>query len=519
MHKHTVAIIIPIYNPPNRWEYNCVEHIISVITLYPSYQFQFVFVNDGSEKFSFSKLRNILRKFKILYKLYSLRKNYGKGGALKIGAVKIEADHYICVDWDFPFGVAILGILLEKLEQHHDVVLIDRGRNYHNNLPAMRSIITQFWHIFITCFLHLNLNDTQGGLKGFNKNVRPYFLNCKTDSFLLDLEFIYQCKKHQVPIGVIVAELRPGIKFVNFPLRMYVHELVSFLHIFRDYIVHAKNWKKKRYIIVNADDFGMSKEVNEGIKQGIDAGVITSVSVMVNMPFFIDAVEFLQKHKEITVNLHFNITQNQPVLKHVKYNSLINANKEFFPLYDVLPRILLKKSNDQHIADELLAQFTKLAHTGLNIQGIDSHQHVHLIPKVHRLIMDLAKKNDISGIRGQRFHPHHALFTLQHLSSGKQCIILLGFIINALLSRSSTYRSDNLFDLDWEKKKNIQKFIDYLKNVPTGITEIICHPVITTNEITSSLLQSRQKTLKLLLNSRVQKILKSGDVQLVSNMR
>lgn len=50
-----------------------------------------------------------------------------------------------------------------------------------------------------------------------------------------------------------------------------------------------------RYLIINADDFGMSKEVNEGTIQGIKAGTITSVSVMVNMPHFEEAVKFLKK--------------------------------------------------------------------------------------------------------------------------------------------------------------------------------------------------------------------------------
>jgi predicted glycoside hydrolase/deacetylase ChbG (UPF0249 family) len=52
-----------------------------------------------------------------------------------------------------------------------------------------------------------------------------------------------------------------------------------------------------RQLIINADDFGMSKEVNEGTKQGIKAGVVTSVSVMVNMSYFEDAISFLKRYQ------------------------------------------------------------------------------------------------------------------------------------------------------------------------------------------------------------------------------
>lgn len=517
MRKRKVALIIPVYDPPLRWEDNCIEHILSLISLYPSYQFQLVFVNDGSKRFSFNKLRSILRKFKISYKLYSLRKNYGKGRALKTGVAKVQADHYICVDWDFPFGVIILGKLLRKLEET-DFVIIDRGKHYYDHLPVIRSFITKVWRIFIKYLLHLQLNDTQGGLKGFNKNISEHFTNCQTDSFLLDLEFIYMCKRHGVSIGVIQADLRPGIRFVNFPLRMYLRELVSFVRIISRYIPQEKESGTKKYLIMNADDFGMGKEVNEGVKRGVEAGIISSVSVMVNMPFFEDAVSFLQKHREISVGLHFNITQSVPIAKENIHGTLVNADGTFFSLYGLISRLLLKKASYEDVRRELLAQYVKLSATGLSISHIDSHQHVHLLPKVFRLFHEFSQDKKIPGIRAQRATLSHVFFILGHVSTVKQCVILIGFILNSIITKTPLVRTQHLYDLNWKQKTTINDFLEYLKELPDGTTEIICHPAYGTVPSSPKFLQQRSKTQNILLNKRVMSQLKHKHIQLIGRL-
>ena len=66
-------------------------------------------------------------------------------------------------------------------------------------------------------------------------------------------------------------------------------------------------------LIITADDYGMSKAVNEAIEAGIDAGLITSTNVMTNMPFYKDAVKLKDK-KGISVGLHWVLACGKPIL-------------------------------------------------------------------------------------------------------------------------------------------------------------------------------------------------------------
>ena len=60
-------------------------------------------------------------------------------------------------------------------------------------------------------------------------------------------------------------------------------------------------------IIVNADDFGISKEVNEGIVKGFQDGIISSTTVMANMPEFEEAMNLAKKNSKLGVGVHLNV--------------------------------------------------------------------------------------------------------------------------------------------------------------------------------------------------------------------
>src|SRR5882757_5858501 len=95
-------------------------------------------------------------------------------------------------------------------------------------------------------------------------------------------------------------------------------------------------------LIINADDFGMSREVNEGTKQGIKQGIITSVSVMTNMPYFNEAVRFLKKYPHVSVGLHFNITEGKSLLLPKDAKNLIREDDNFYHWPHMIGRVASK---------------------------------------------------------------------------------------------------------------------------------------------------------------------------------
>lgn len=117
----------------------------------------------------------------------------------------------------------------------------------------------------------------------------------------------------------------------------------------------------KKYI--TADDFGYSKGVNIAISNLLKEGLLTRASLMVNMPYFKDAVELIKKYDLKNIGLHFNITQG----KSVSNDGRIHFKKG---IYDF--------PYETFVEDELYAQIDMMTSNGISINHIDTHHNIHL---------------------------------------------------------------------------------------------------------------------------------------------
>lgn len=206
-------------------------------------------------------------------------------------------------------------------------------------------------------------------------------------------------------------------------------------------------------LIINADDFGMSREVNEGTKEGIKAGVITSVSVLPNMPYFEDAVEFLKKNRHISVGLHFNITEGKSLALPKIAGNLLREDDSFYYWPSMITRLVSKQIKLHEIEAELSVQFDKLKKTGLNITHIDSYHHIHLYPKIFHLVSNFADSRKVASLRGNYYD-----FWNLNLGIGKRPIFTQ-FLVNFMLLVSNLrhnnhkhlFEINRFYDINWGK--------------------------------------------------------------------
>ncbi|MEW5321230.1 chitin disaccharide deacetylase [Geobacillus thermoleovorans] len=153
-----------------------------------------------------------------------------------------------------------------------------------------------------------------------------------------------------------------------------------------------------RYCIVNADDFGYSKGVNYGILEAFQHGVVTSATLMTNMPAAEHAARLAKEHSELGVGIHFVLTCGRPL---ADVPSLVNENGEF-------PRRgeALAGARRSDIERELAAQLERFFSLGLSPTHIDSHHHVHEHPNVFPVVEQLAERYrlPIRPVRTARMH-------------------------------------------------------------------------------------------------------------------
>ncbi|MCU6797523.1 carbohydrate deacetylase [Paenibacillus sp. WQ 127069] len=238
-----------------------------------------------------------------------------------------------------------------------------------------------------------------------------------------------------------------------------------------------------KYLIINADDFGLSQSINQGIIEAYHAGTVSSTTLMCNMPGFHDAVTLAKKTPSLGVGLHFNLTYGKPLANQQKVSSLVNPKGVFSKDRS--------KWTEAHIITELEVQFKRFIASGLYPTHLDSHHHIHIDSElVYRALKDLSIRLQIP----MRLHPL--------------------IIEDRQIFRSSDYLILDTYDTD----DGVDRLIGYLDHLPDGITELMCHPGYVDDDVRaySVWTDGRAKELHVFTNQRIVEKLSELDIQLVN---
>ena len=235
-------------------------------------------------------------------------------------------------------------------------------------------------------------------------------------------------------------------------------------------------------IIINADDFGYSKENNEAIKEGYNSGIITSTSIIPNSDFFEDAItNILPTISSIDIGVHLNIIEgksltNQPLL--------CDKNGNFNNSY---LKLILKSKNKEfqkQIETEFRAQIEKVQKY-CKITHLDSHVHTHAIPVIFDITVKLAKEYNINHIRTQSEKPYIVLnksFNLKFAINIIKNVLLniFSYINKKKVKNTNDYFIGVLYT-GFMEEKTITNGLKKIKK-ENSITEIIFHPTTNKNK-------------------------------------
>jgi hopanoid biosynthesis associated protein HpnK len=157
---------------------------------------------------------------------------------------------------------------------------------------------------------------------------------------------------------------------------------------------------KPRRLIVNADDFGRSASINQAVIRAHREGILTTASLMVNEPAFEEAAALAREHPRLGVGLHLTLLCGHSVLPPERLPGLVNARGEFSsnPASAGF-RYFFQRSLREPLRQELHAQFQKFRATGLPLDHVNGHLHLHLHPTVFRILMADASQLGIKRLR------------------------------------------------------------------------------------------------------------------------
>lgn len=149
-------------------------------------------------------------------------------------------------------------------------------------------------------------------------------------------------------------------------------------------------------IIVNADDLGMSREVNETIFELMSRNRISSATIMANGPAFEDAVRVVGKLGNRSFGVHLNLTEFRP-LSDVPWAPAL-TNLDGLLCRDIA-KAAVKPALVRAIYEELCAQVTRVLQAGVSVSHFDSHHHIHTVPFVFPIVKAVQRRFGIRKIR------------------------------------------------------------------------------------------------------------------------
>ena len=267
-------------------------------------------------------------------------------------------------------------------------------------------------------------------------------------------------------------------------------------------------------LIVSADDFGMTEGINSGIIKSFNEGIVTSASIMANMPGFEPAINLAKGNPHLAIGIHLNIMKGEPLQPANRVSSLVDSDGSFHPLTELIKRLLLGRIVLAEMEQELRSQVEQVIATGLKITHLDSHRHFHIYPSILKVIVRLAGEYNIARIRYPRSRFDFSLNWKELL------LLLLSLRSSNIMTKNDMEYPQRFFEfLRIEKNKNpLQSFDSFCRNLPEGVTELCCHPGFVTGELDKSEAgaYNRERQIEILTAPDVLELLQKYDVRLIN---
>ena len=151
-----------------------------------------------------------------------------------------------------------------------------------------------------------------------------------------------------------------------------------------------------KQLIITADDFNADSERNRGILEASDKGILTTTSVISNLPFNSETISYL-KNSFNGVGIHLNITKGAPIS--TSAGTMVNENGQFFDKQTAWKKALSKLYDNNELLSEFSAQIEILLDNGIMPDHINSNNHIHIFPVFADITAQLANKYKIKFIR------------------------------------------------------------------------------------------------------------------------
>ncbi len=229
-------------------------------------------------------------------------------------------------------------------------------------------------------------------------------------------------------------------------------------------------------VIVTADDFGVCPEVNRAVIQAHREGILTCASLMVGADAADEAVRLARENPTLKVGLHLVLVDGYSLLPKEEIPDLVDDAGRFAGEAVVSGmRYFFSRRVRRQIQRECEAQIQGFLATGLAMDHLNSHWHLHIHPAICDILLPLVKAYRIPAVR----LPWQGLRTLTR----RQCVtaaVMFPWVIRLRrkLEKNAVAYNRELFGLYETGAMNRQSWLRSIPKLRSGVTEFYCHPAV-----------------------------------------
>jgi predicted glycoside hydrolase/deacetylase ChbG (UPF0249 family) len=226
-----------------------------------------------------------------------------------------------------------------------------------------------------------------------------------------------------------------------------------------------------RYLIVNADDFGLSTGVNRGIVRAHEEGIVTSASLMVRWPAASEAASYSVAHPGLSLGIHIDLGE------------WACRDGDWVPVYEVVAL-----EDERLVAQEVahqLARFRQLA--GTDPSHIDSHQHIHRREPARSVLIQCASELGVP-LRHHSLGPMYCGDFYGQTTEGAPLPVNI----------------------------SVDRLLEILAGLSPGVTELACHPGEVEEKLETMYRSERSQEVNTLCSKRVTAAVKELGIELCS---
>jgi chitin disaccharide deacetylase len=280
-------------------------------------------------------------------------------------------------------------------------------------------------------------------------------------------------------------------------------------------------------LILNADDFGLTRGVNEGVIRAYREGILTSATLMATGPAFDDAVVRARANPALGIGCHLVLTGGFAVAPREEIPSLVDEDGRLPKSLGIfVARVSSGRIRTEDIEKELRAQIEKTRAAGIEPTHFDTHKHTHAHPRVMNVLGKLARELGITRIRKPVENLRDSWKSMRGEGSASAKQLVSSAAVRAVssrftaISRKYGLRSPDYFlGLAVTGQMGTEALCRMIDTLPEGRTEIMLHPGICDAELVatgSRLQQQRQMELESLLAPEARRSVERFHVRLIS---